>query len=390
MIGYYQKSICKLLDQIKLASRDPFSNTQIWYSTQLTIVKKIILLENKIRYNNAQIKRLQILRKNPLERLNKDESIKVKKNINNLEKKTENITFVIDAYNSIGDAIAFTFINKLDIKPLNFKQSAGFISDKDGLKTELATFKEIYKKGHIGILNDITSVLKYCDITLIHPKGFISIEVKSSSVQNSRILRQNENAKKIFNYLETDKIENLYGRPGITQRIELKSSEKNYSEEINQLIRDSKETNNAFKEIEKGLFYYVSRKFENSFMDENFKNLKKPIMISLNQYKFSGQGYYPFSLSIYDSKDYFDFLNGEYVIMIIIDFYQFEKYFHKKGYAFSLLDDSEYGFEIKPLKDNANFEKIKLSNHYFFRVATEFVSLRWILNDSINQNIELK
>lgn len=390
MIGYYRNSICKLLDQIKLASQDPFSNTKIWYSTQLTIVKKIILLENKIRDNNAQIKKFQILRKNPLERLSKDESIKVKLNIKKLEKKIENIRFVISAYNSIGDAIAFTFINKLDIKPLNFKESAGFISDKDGLKTELATFREIYKKGHIGIINDITSVLKYCDITLIHPNGFVSIEVKSSNVKNSRVLRQSENATKIFNYLETDKIENLYGRPGITQRVELKSSEKNYSKSINQLIEESKETKNAFKEVEKGLFYFVSRKFESSFMKKNLMNLKKPMMISLNQYKFSDQGYYPFSLSITDSKDYFDFLNGEYVMMIIIDFDEFEKYFHKKGFEFSTTDDNEYGFEITPLKDGAYFQKIKLSNHYFFRVATEFVSLKWIINDSTNQNVELK
>lgn len=374
-----------MLDQIKLASQNPFSNTKIWYSAQLTIVKKIILLENKIRHNNAEIKKFQILRKNPLERLSKDESINVKLNIKNLEKKNEDLRFVISAYNSVGDAIAFTFINKLDIKPLNFKESAGFISDKYGLTTELETFKEIYKKGHIAIINDITSVLKYCDIILIHLYGFVSIEVKSSNVKNSRVLRQSENATKIFKYLETDKIENLYGRPGITQRIELKSPEKNYSESINQLIKKSKETKNAFKEVEKGLFYFVCRKYESSFMNKNLMNLKKPMIISLNQYKFSGQGYYPFSLSINDSKDYFDFLNGEYIIMIIIDFYEFEKYFRKKGFDFSITDDIEYGFEIKPLKDNAYFEKIKLSNHYFFRCATEFVSLRWIINDSMNQ-----
>jgi hypothetical protein len=373
------------LDQIKLASRDPFSNTKLWSSIQLIILKKIISLENKIREINDEIKNLNIKRKNPTNRLTKDESIEVKAKIKNFENKIESIRFVIDTYRSLGDAIAFTFINKFDIKPQNFKQSAGFISKKDGLKKELEMFREIYKHGDIAIINDITSVLKYCDITLVHRDGFIPIEVKSSDVINSRIIRQNENANKIFNYLETDITENLYNRPGVTQRVEITIPEKNYSTVINELIKHSEIHQNALKEVEHGLSYYVSRKFENSFMEENFKNLKKPIITSLNQHKFSGQGYYPFSLSISESEDYYDFLSGKYIIFIIIDLEKYEKHYYQKGYKFSDSDNIEFGFQIEPLKENSPFKMIKLSNHYFLRTAMEFVSLRSIIDDTINQ-----
>ena len=69
MIGYHKESLCKLLDQIKLASRDPFSNTKLWSSIQLIILKKIISLENKIREINDEIKNLNIKRKNPIARI---------------------------------------------------------------------------------------------------------------------------------------------------------------------------------------------------------------------------------------------------------------------------------------------------------------------------------
>lgn len=385
MIGYHRNTLCKLLDQIKFAKNNPFDNGKIWLSVQLTIVKKVIQLETKIRDYNSEIKSLQILRKNPLNKLDKEQSQTVKKQIKKIEQKIENTRFVIDAYRSIGDAIAFTFINKLDIKPQNFKQSAGFISKKTGLEKEIDALKTVYKKGGIGILNDITSVLKYCDITLVHKDGFLPIEIKSSEFINTRIKRQKENANKIFEYLNTDKIEGLYGFQGITQRVELTSPEINYISEINSLIGKLKEQNNTISEVEKGIYYFVSKKYEKEFMDENLKGMTNPLMISLNQYKFSGQGYYPFSLSILNSNEYLDFLCGKYVLFIIIDFDFFEKHCSNLGYNLTFTDDAQFGFAIESKTKKDPFSMIKMSNHYIFRAATEFVSLKWLIEDSINQ-----
>ncbi|MWB95139.1 hypothetical protein GON26_12275 [Flavobacterium sp. GA093] len=389
MIRYHRNTLKKLLDQVKFASKEPYLNAEVWKLVQLNIIKKIISLENKVRDKKSEKKDLNILRKNPSQKLTKEESIKIKAKIKFLENKLEEIRFVIDVYRSIGDAVAFTFISKLDIKPQNFKESAGFISEKIGLKKEIEVFKKIYKEGMIAVFNDITSVLKYCDLAVVYPGGFNLIEVKSSKLENSRIPRQKENADKIVKYLETDKTDNLYGIQGETIRVDLNSDEVNYIEELNKLIISSKETKNATFEVEKGTYYFVSREFEEKFMEENFKHLKNPIMISLNQYKFSGQGYYPFSLSILDSNDYLDFISGSFIILIIIDLEEVENYCSFKNYDLIHSDNDRYIFTIQS-QENGSSAGIKISDHYFFRSCTEFVSLKWLIDDSISQFEKMK
>ena len=58
----------------------------------------------------------------------------------------EEYRWILDIHQSIGDGIAYTFIHKLDIKPLNFKESAGFLSGKKGFILEKKYFVLLIKK----------------------------------------------------------------------------------------------------------------------------------------------------------------------------------------------------------------------------------------------------
>lgn len=389
MIGYYKRSLIHLLEEVKRASIDPYCNGKIWYTVQLIIINKIIYLEQKIRVKVKEIKELNFQRKDPSNKLSKEESKRVKTKLNKLDKQIEDLRFVIKSYQSIGDAIAFTFINKFDIKPQNFKQSAGFISAKDGLKRELEIFKDIYKNDMLAIFNDITSVLKYADITFIDEDGTIPIEVKSSNFENSRVIRQRENAKKIFDYIDGDITENLYGKTGVTHRVNLKNKQKYYSKEVNFLIEKSKESGNSIIQVEKGQYYFVSRKFDYGFMNDNFSKLKNPVIISVNDYLFCGQGYYPFSLSISSPENYIDFLMGKYVIFQIIDLDILAAECNRNGYKFEMTNDSEYGFELLSNKKKEDWP-IKISNHYFMRSVTEFVSIKCLIEESIESIESIK
>jgi hypothetical protein len=383
MIENHRITLKKLLNQVKFASKEPYLNAEIWKDVQLTVIKKIISLENKVRVKKTEIKDLNIFRKNPSQKLTKEESVKIKTKIKSLEEKLEKIRFVIDAYRSIGDAVAFTFISKLDIKPQNFKKSAGFISEKDGLKKEIESFEKIYDEGMIAVFNDITSVLKYCDLTVVYPGGFSLIEVKSSEFENSRIRRQKENADKIVKYLKTDKTDNLYETQGETIRVDLNSTEINYIEALNMLIRTSRDTGNAISEVEKGISYFISREFDENFMEQNLKQFKNPLMVSLNDYKFTGQGYFPFSLSILDSDDYLGFIDGSFVIFIIIDLEEIKNYCSIKKYNFFFTGDERFIVALAPQWSDDPSVMVKLSDHYFFRSCAEFVSLQWLIDDSI-------
>lgn len=392
MIKYYRKSIIELLNHIHTNKNNPFENIQIWYNVQIELIKKLSYIENRIRSLNKDIKNLNYYRKNPLNKLSKQESITVKNKIDKNKFYLEEYRYLIKIYKSIGDAIAFTFIHKLNIKPQNFKQSPGFLTEKSGFRKEKQYFKFAFKNGIIAILNDLTSVLKYCDITLVTEDGYQSIEVKSSNVRNARIERQENNAEKIFNYLIEDRTENLYGNQGTMIRLSLESEEKNYIQELNKLIEDSKLKKNSFKLVESGVFYFVSREFNKDEMDKNFKDakLRIPYAFSLNQLKFTEQGYYPFSLIFNNPIDYLDFLNGNFVIMIFIDLEIIKKV--AKKYKYKLIEslDSDYPFEFESLKDNSAIKSFKISHHLFFRSVLELVSVKWLLEDSFKRFLKIE
>jgi hypothetical protein len=158
MTSKFKISILALLNMLHDARREPFDNIQKWLVLQEALIKKLIYVENRVRFCKNKIKQLNVKRKNPAIRLTKEESINVKQELKQLENIIDEYWRVILILKSIGDGIAFTFINKLDIKPQNFKESPGFISDKKGIILEKKILKNSYKNGLIAILNDLTSV----------------------------------------------------------------------------------------------------------------------------------------------------------------------------------------------------------------------------------------
>ena len=388
MIGYYSKSILDLLNRVHIAREDPYDNLQKWKTIQLELVKKNIYIENKIRSANKNIKELNILRKDPKNILSKEKSLATKAKLKRLKENLEKLRYILKIYKSIGDAIAFTFIHKLNIKPQNFKESAGFISEKEGLKKELQAFNYAYKNNTIAILHDLTSVLKYNDITLITKNHYASIEIKSSKLKNSRVDRQAANAEKLFDYLNNDITDNLYGIEGVMQRKELLTPEINYIEKVNEAIEKSKVNGHEFISVEKGVSYLVSRSnknnFENNFKEHLRNNFKEPILFSLNKMKFLDQGHYPFSLSIKNPQDYLDFHKGKFVIIIFIDFAICRDI--AKRHKFTVKkSEFPYMFEFENFDKNREIMMFKLSEHMFLRTIIEFVSPKWLLNDSFKR-----
>jgi len=378
-----------MLTLVHQARVSPFDNPTIWRLVQEKLIKHLSNTESKIRLLKEEIKRLNFIKKNPNERLSKEQSGILKNQLEYLDYKLEQYRLLIRIYKSIGDAVAFTFIDKLDIKPQNFKQSSGFISDKVGFKKEKQMFRYAFKKGGIAILNDITSALKYRDITLVSKQGFIPIEVKSSKNVNARVERQKSNADKLFSYIFEDKTDSLYGIQGTMRRVALKSKEVNYIHVINELIDSSKKNGFAYKLVEKGVLYFVAHQDPNGKEDakkmfEEAK-LEKPTAFFLNAMKFNELGYYPFSLSFTSPGNYFDFLQGNFVINIFIDFDVISLIAKQHGFSFHEREDPDFPYEFRSIKDGEDFAHFRMSYHFFGRVLVEFVSLEWLLVDSFQR-----
>lgn len=393
MISRYKKSICSLLDLLHEARENPFDNIKKWLDIQEILIKKIIYVENRIRADKKKIKEINYKRKNHKVRFSKDESNLFKNKIESLKDQIEDYNWIIQIYQSVGDGIAFTFIHKFDIKPQNFKQSAGFISQKKGLKKEKQFLRYAYENNCIAILNDITSVLRYSDIILITEDGIQAIEVKSSNYVNRRVARQTENANKLFDYLQNDLSVGLYQENLVMQRIESSSEDINYIKNLNTLIDSCQKKGIKSEIVEKGVLYLVSHNhFDKDELNSIILNsgLKKPFAFNLNSHKFTEQGYYPFSLSLNKSEFYWDFLIGKLNIMFFVELDVIEEIARKNGFKINLSKDSDFVLDFINVSNSFPIETFKMSHHYFNRTVMEFVSVKWLIQESFEQMNKLK
>ncbi|MXS71163.1 hypothetical protein [Chryseobacterium binzhouense] len=387
MTGRYKKSILELLSNLHESKINPFENIEKWLILQEKLLSKTIYIENRIRTCKEEIKELQRVRKNPAQRLSKEESINVKSKIKELDYNIDEYHWLLLILKSIGDGIAFTFIHKLDIKPQNFKESPGFLSGKKGLILEKKILRHSFKNGLIAILNDLTSVLKYADVTMITEDGFFPIEAKSSEMDNERIRRQAEKTNKLYKYLEEDEIVNLYGEDGqIMRRVALCSDEINYQKEFSNLLESARVKGYDSYKFEDGFSCIVAfKEFDtNEVLDSVVKGegFTTPYFFHLNMYKFMGYGYYPFSLLFNSAEHYWDFLEGNINVIVFIDFSAIEKISENYGYNVERAKMEDYAFTFKSKNEKNEVSSFSMSEHFFFRTFMEMVSLKWLLNDT--------
>src|SRR5215213_9814528 len=193
MFFRHKKSLINLFGNLRELQRDPHRNIALCLEIQETLIKKLSYLEKRINNLKEQSGDHKRNLRGGSGRISKAEAAKIKASIKDNHYKIDVYQYLQRIYKSVGDGLAFTYINKWDIKPLAFKESPGAISGKSGGKFERQVFKSAFHSGHIAILNDLTNCLRYGDITAITEDGFRLIElkaVKSELHLNDRIRRQ--------------------------------------------------------------------------------------------------------------------------------------------------------------------------------------------------------
>lgn len=388
MINRYKKTITSILDKLHNARKKPFEKIEKWLIIQEILIKKIIYVENRIRKQKQEIKSLNKYRKDSEKRINKRESYEVKKLIKYKKYQIKEYKKILGVYNSLGDGIAFTFLDKHVIKPQNFKELPGFISRKKGITKEKKILRYLFSIGRIAILNDITSVLRYADITLIGGhRTFTALEIKTSNNLSSRMLGQQKKEKKLYKYLKNDVVEGLYSNGRVMHRVATEIPEINYIEQINDLIEKAEKSGIAYSLMEKDLLYVV---FYNEFPKVKLDNilskhkLKKPYVLYSNMFKFTGQGYYPFSLSLRTTKHYWDFLVDKLNILIFLDLENIDLISKDSGFNFQQSQDKYFPFTFNNVRENNFLDGIKVSIHMFGRIFMEFISAEWLIKETLN------
>lgn len=392
MFTHYRRSLIEMCQNVHDLERKPLYqkvSNDLCLDIQIRLLQKIIYIEKRISHNRGILKELNLKLKLKKDvPLSKTQASGLKNEIFSLNGLIDEYQYLLLTFRTIGDALAFTYLDKWDIKSQAFKNSPGFISGKVGLTNELKIFRLAFSVGGVALLNDLTNCLRYGDVSVVNNQRSLMIEVKSGHNKNARILKQITDLESLRDYLNTGRSDKEHGYQGDeVERSLIHSPEINHIERLNTIIERAASRPEGFclEQVEPGLYYgvayFVSENFGNAIANiTGINNANKYIICDVNELKQKGIGYYPFSLSIFNPNAWYSFYAGDLVIVILASF---EVIQHRiKSYGGSLKFDLQKDFALE-ITDMGGTGKHLISKHFLGRLFHEFISLEWLLDEII-------
>lgn len=393
MLERFRSSVLALFSSVGVIQSDPDGSHAECLALQERLLAKVTYVERRIRVLRKRLRELKSRLGNPepSQRLSKQEAAAVKQAIANCNSRIEGYWYMHGLLREIGDCIAFTYIDKYNIKPMAFKEPPGFLSGKKGTRFERKALRLAFAHGGVAILNDLTNCLRHGDLTVPLGGMPVILELKSGkSGSSDRAYRQKERLEKLGRYLATDRVIDWY-HPGEMQRRAYHAAEINHAGELNELIAEALESGRSHKRVEEGLHYLVEAPrpgTEPSYdtlgeMVSGFSG--RPYVVFVNNLKQNNQGYYPFGLSIRNPYHIYEFYCGNFVIIIFLDTGYIVEYLSNHGLSIEFSDDERWAVRIRNATPKpTELSELRASVHFWGRLFAEFVSLRWLLDELVN------
>ncbi|GKS91534.1 hypothetical protein [Acidovorax sp. SUPP2539] len=351
---------------------------------QLLLLRKVKEAEKAIFRTKAIIQKLRLEKAN--DRPTKERSKEISKLIPVFEEKLEDYKYIIYIWKMYGESIAFIFCDKYAIKHFLYdekyhvKQTAGFVSGKEGLKTELMFLKEAGKNNVPAVLCDLTNTLRHGDVCLLGRNDPYPIEIKTAESDNYKLdkrgERQLKNIGELNSFFVKDEADNFRGM-GPVVRHEHIGKERYHLQALNECIERSYKEGTSHVSPEAGIHYLAITKFKQGAFEEVAG--KYIHMINLNEYKraMNWHPYTPFHLSL-EPQHLYKFINGNLSIVVLLDLQVIKRRFKKNGMHITFLQDEHWYAQISATGKIAD-GGFRISMQSFLRLAFEFQSLTWAI-----------
>ena len=391
--SFYYNKLSRLHQTLHVIGKAPFENNLGWLELQEDLLRMTISVESKVLKSKKAKKQLKASLGDRVVKLSKIDAQLVKMQIRRLEDKIEQYHLLLSLFKSFGDAIAFTFIDRFDLKATTFKEDSGFLIHKKGTRLERKCFRAAYQIGVIAIFNDLTNVLKYGDLTLVSEiRPACYLEIKSGKHRNKREDRQREVMNKLVEFLNNDKPTDILRPEMISHRMAIIKPLEDRLEQLNRLLNTSTTGPVTAEEVENGLVYIVTNgQVPDALIGETFGRfpLRKPIPFFFNQFKYNRFGYYPACLAICDTARYIEYLAGRLQIFVLWDTGIWEDSLATK--SFKLSDKTEGEFMAFRIDGRFKGEVVAIEiGHYMInRILFEFLSPDWYINNIIEMGTKL-
>jgi hypothetical protein len=383
----YRRALTELFRQLQFIAIQPFAHGSNCLPLQQELIKYITSIERKIRSRKKSSKaiRIELASRRPIP-LTGDEAQRLKLKSIKLECEIAEYVALLLILRDVGDGLAFIYLDRFDIKPMAFKSQPGFLSGKAGNRLERKYLRHCFKEKKIAILNDLTNCMRYGDVTEIDEENGPTIaEVKSGGRITTRGRRQIAGFQKLVKYYREDVIDELDGFKGPIRRIALDTEESHHRDELNALIALSLESGrSSYKQVEEGLFYVVETE-AGIILKEVIAQIKgTPIVANINEFKQNNIAYYPFTLSLRCPEHLFRFYAGDFVVLAVVDSDVISSSLRSQNLHITFLDDESWAVQLSKKDDEGeDWATIQISSHFWCRLAVEFLSLKWFLEEVI-------
>lgn len=354
MLGRYRLGFFKLatlLNRLDTTSEDA---ANVCFEIQQELIPRIIRVERRIRHWK---------RTSP-------QTEKTREAVKTYQRIAKTLRY-------FGDAIAFTYMDRWDIKAMSQGNASGFISGKEGFKLEKTILKSVTDRGIAAVLTDLTNWLRHGDLLCFGPKRLpIIFEVKErKSKRSGRSQRQKKRLDRLVKYLDTDETE----YQGMTmRRVSLPSEVVEHSSVMARVAERAVESGTAFEAVNDNLVYIAIKRVDDELFDKLAYQFVRPTFFTItsDEYVSMGYPYYPITLVLKKPEVLAEFLSENLVLGIAFDFSQLEKSIESRGASMRMLEPKEDDpWALELTFPDGSF--LKVSYPMFYRLFYEFLDIDW-------------
>lgn len=368
--------------------KDDTDRLDLVLELQRMLIRNIVKCERRIRRLKRARGRLQSLK---ARRLSKDRSKGVKTLIERIDARVEQMRHLMFLWRCFGDGIASVYQSTHSLKHLFYgenyqvKQEAGFISDKAGFHQEFRFLRRGIRMNVPIVMSDLTNVIRHGDLCGLAGLDPVPIEVKSSRNRNARTGRQVKQLKEIAEFFANDGAPTFRGGINV-KRVEQRLPQVTYVREANDCLSRAATDGLSICSPERGLTYVA-------VSDEGFQERRALFEHTISEHTNSSTlvthlipdaswlPAFPFTLSMHPANAVM-FMQQRVHLLVLVDLEVVKSNFLDRGVHSIALMDGTYSIQICLDPDDLMKGAWRISELMFFRVMTEFQSLRWFADEN--------
>jgi hypothetical protein len=366
--------LCAILRSIE-ADLDNFDAVR---TLNIGVLKEILRDEAHIQRLRGLMK--EVNRRLKTERPSKAESAKLRRQIKRHEHAIERYAGQLFIWRCLADGLVYAYLPSANVKHAYFdttstaaKPKSGFIGGKSGLPHEIDMLLSAIEHRVPAVLSDITNIIRYGDVCLLGASDPYPMEVKAGSVLNQRGRRQAAKLAELRGFLDTDQAPGFRGMPEM-RRVDYGIPHQDCIEDLNLCIQTARRDGWNAVCPEQGLVYIAV--FDGFPVEDVIGNIGMtlPVWFMPNAEKDdqTWAPYLPFTNSIRDPVDLYDFVVGKLSLFVVVDAAVACDDLAMPGWTVSLVEDVDRSILLEHRHSDA---KIAISSQFFGRLGLEFMSL---------------